>query len=249
MDRTPAPSPPADPNRWFTTTHWSVVLRARDEPSSKAKESMSVLCRTYWPPIYAYLRRDGHAPADAEDLTQGFFVHLFEQDFLSHLQHRQGKFRSFLLTFLKHYLSDVRAKARSQKRGGGQTLLSLDEVQTEERHALEPADYLTADQVFERRWAQRLMERVIARLRQEYVEAGKESLFDQLKDLNPAERGDRKYVDIGAQFGLSEAGVKSVVHRMRLRHRTLLREEIANTISSPDDVDDEIRYLIQVLGT
>jgi RNA polymerase sigma-70 factor (ECF subfamily) len=248
MDTSHHPEPRPEPNCWFTTTHWSVVLRARDDESTRARDGLAALCQTYWPPIYAYLRREGHAPADAEDLTQGFFVHLFEQDFLSHLQHREGKFRSFLLKFLKHYVSDVRDKARSQKRGGGQTFISLDELKEEERHALEPADALTADQVFERRWAQRLMERAVARLRQEYVDDGKAELFDQLKDLQPGERGARTYVEIGAQFGLSETAVKSAVHRLRLRHRDVLRSEIANTIGSPSEVDAEIQHLMGVLS-
>ncbi len=239
----------AEPDEWFRTTHWSVVLRARNDPSSKAREALAALCQLYWPPIYAYLRRTGHAPSDAEDLTQGFFVHLFEQDFLGHLQHQNGKFRSFLLVFLKNFLSDVRDKACSQKRGGGQTLISLDELEAEERHALEPSDSLTPEQVFERRWAHRLMERAVARLRAEYAAAGKEALFDELKDLHPGERGARSYVEIGALFGLSETAIKSAVHRLRLRHRDILRSEIANTISGPEEVEDEIRYLIQVLGT
>ena len=148
-------------NHWFATTHWTVILQAKDGRSSEAGGGLAELCQTYWPPIYAYLRREGHSPADAEDLTQEFFVHLFEQDFLSHLHHQEGKFRSFLLTFLKNFLSDARDKSRSQKRGGGLTFISLDEMEEEERHACEPSDSLTADQVFERRWARTLMERAI----------------------------------------------------------------------------------------
>ncbi|HEY2952750.1 MAG TPA: sigma-70 family RNA polymerase sigma factor [Verrucomicrobiae bacterium] len=237
-----------EPNHWFTTTHWSVVLQAKHGSASQAGEGLARLCQTYWPPIYAYLRREGHAPADAEDLAQGFFVHLFEQDFLSHLRHRQGKFRSFLLKFLKHYLSDERDKARAQKRGGGQTFLSLDELKEEERRAFEPSDALTAEQAYERRWAQTLMERAVARLRREYADAGQAELFDQLKDLQPGERGARSYADIGARLGLSEAAVKSAAHRLRLRHRDVLRSEIAATVGRPEDVDEEIRHLIQVLG-
>ena len=240
--------PPSESNHWFTTTHWSVVLRARDDQSTQAREGLATLCQTYWPPIYAYLRREGHAPADAEDLTQGFFVHLLERDFLSRLQHQEGKFRSFLLKFLKNYLSDARDKERSQKRGGGQTLISLDELKEEERLALEPADTLTADQVFERRWAQRLMERAVERLRQEYAEDGKAALFEQLQELQPGERGARNYAEIGAHFGLSEGAVKSAMYRLRLRHRDILRSEIADTISSPGEVDAEIQHLIGVLS-
>ncbi len=236
-----------EPNHWFTTTHWTVVLQAKDQ-SSKPGDGLAQLCQTYWPPIYAFLRREGHAPADAEDLTQGFFVHLFERDFLSHLHHKQGKFRSFLLKFLKHFLSDVRDKAQAEKRGGGKSFISLDEMVEEERHAVEPSVTLTADQVFERRWAQTLMQRATEHLREEYSAGGKLELFDQLKDLEPGERGARRYVEIGAQFGLSEAGVKSAVHRLRLRHREILRREIAATIGTSEDVDEEIRHLIHVLS-
>jgi RNA polymerase sigma-70 factor (ECF subfamily) len=248
MDDPDYSEPRSEPNRWFTTTHWSVVLQAKNGSSSQAGEGLARLCQTYWPPIYAYLRREGHAPADAEDLAQGFFVHLFEQDFLSHLRHRQGKFRSFLLKFLKHYLSDERDKARAQKRGGGQSFLSLDELKEEERHAFEPSDALTADQAYERRWGQTLMERAVARLRREYADAGQAELFDQLKDLQPGERGAGSHAEIGERLGLSEAAVKSAAHRLRLRHRDLLRSEIAATVGRPEDVDEEIRHLIQVLG-
>jgi RNA polymerase sigma-70 factor (ECF subfamily) len=198
--------------------------------------------------VYAYIRREGRVPADAQDLTQEFFRRFIEKEWLEHLQHQRGKFRSFLLTFLKHFLSDQRDRANAQKRGGGQALISLDEMADEERHAFARSDSLTADQVFERRWAQTLMERSVGRLRQEYVDAGKGNLFDQLKDLEPGERGARSYVEIGARFGLSEAGVKSAVHRLRLRHRDLLRREIASTLDSSEDVDEEIRQLMRALG-
>jgi RNA polymerase sigma factor (sigma-70 family) len=233
----------------FATTHWSVVFAARDGDASAAVAALERLCRSYWRPVYAYIRRDGYQTADAQDLTQEFFLHFIEKEWIDRLRHQRGKFRSFLLTFLKHFLSDERDRAGAQKRGGGQTVLSLDELQTEESHAFEPSESLTADQVFERRWAQTLMERTVARLRQEYIDEGKGELFQQLKDLQPGERGRRSYVEIGAPFGLSEAAVKSAVHRLRARHRDVLRSEIARTLSSAEEVDEEIRHLIQALGS
>ena len=232
----------------FATTHWSVVFTARDGDTSKALAAMERLCHSYWRPVYAYIRRDGRQPADAQDLTQEFFHRFIEKEWIDHLQHRRGKFRSFLLTFLKHFLSDERDRAGAQKRGGGQTIISLDELQAEESHGFEPSEGLTPDQVFERRWAQTMMERAVARLRQEYAEEGKAELFEQLKDLQPGERGERSYAEVGAAFGLSEGAVKSAVHRLRLRHRDILRHEIARTTGSAEEVDEEIRHLIQVLG-
>jgi RNA polymerase sigma-70 factor (ECF subfamily) len=232
----------------FATTHWSVVLAVRDGDSAAAFAALERLCRSYWRPVYAFIRREGRQPADAQDLTQEFFRRFIEKDWIDHLEHQRGKFRSFLLTFLKHFLSDERERAGAQKRGGGRTFIPLDELHAEESRCGEPVDSLTADRVFERRWAQTLMERAVGRLRQEYADDGKAELFDQLKDLEPGERGIRGYGEIGAQFGLSEGAVKSAVHRLRLRHRDLLRDEIAATLDNRNEVDDEIRYLIQTLS-
>ena len=232
----------------FATTHWSLVFKAKNGNPSEAFAALEGLCRSYWRPVYAYIRRDGRQPADAQDLTQEFFRRFIEKGWIEHIQHPRGKFRSFLLTFLKHFLSDERDRAGAQKRGGGRTFISLDELQAEEGHVFEPADSLTADQVFERRWAQTLMERAVARLRQEYVDEGKGDLFHQLKDLQPGERGERSYAELGAPLGLSEGAVKSAMHRLRLRHRDILRSEIASTLGGAEQVDEEIRYLIQVLG-
>lgn len=239
----------SDPSRSvFATTHWSVVLTARDGDASKALTALGDLCRAYWRPVYAYIRRDGNGPADAQDLTQEFFSRFIEKEWIRRLKHQSGKFRSFLLTFLKHFLSDERERAGAQKRGGGKIIISLDELQSEENHALEPAESLTADQIFERRWAQNLMDRTVVQLRQEYIESGKRDLFDQLKDFQPNEPGLQSHAAVGIRFGLSESAVKSAAHRLRLRHRAILRQEIARTLSSSDEVDEEIRHLIQVLS-
>ena len=165
----------------FNTTHWSVVLAAREKDEPAAGQALEKLCRTYWPPLYAFIRREGHNHADAQDLTQAFFAHLLERDFLTRLEDQRGKFRSFLLAFLKHFLSDQRDRARAQKRGGAMTLISLDEFAAEDGYPLEPADRLTPDQVFERRWAQTVMAQALARLRDEYRAKGKEALYEQLK--------------------------------------------------------------------
>jgi RNA polymerase sigma factor (sigma-70 family) len=234
---------------WFTTTHWSVVLTAKDGDSPHAAEAMEKLCRTYWPPLYAYIRRDGYSETDAEDLTQEFFVDLLEKDFLTHLKHKGGKFRSFLLVFLKHFLSDQRDKAGAQKRGGGKVFISLNEFAAHNRNEFEPADTrLTPDQVFERRWAQTVMEQALKRLRDEHIAEAKAELFAQLKDFQPGVHGAVTYADVGARLGLSEGGVKSAMHRLRQRHREILREEIAQTVTRPEEIAEEVRHLIGVVG-
>jgi RNA polymerase sigma-70 factor (ECF subfamily) len=232
----------------FVDTHWSVVLAAKEEGSSRAAEAMEKLCRSYWRPLYAYIRREGHSPEEAEDLTQEFFARLLAKDYLRHLRHREGKFRSFLLTFVKRFLSDERDKAGAQKRGGGKTFFSLDETLAEEGYLSASVNGFSPDQIFDRRWAQTVMERGLSRLREEYVAGGKEALFEQLKDIQPGEHGESSYADIGARLGLAEGTVKSAVHRLRLRHREVLREEIAQTVARPEEIDEEIRNLLTVLS-
>ena len=163
---------------WFTTTHWSIVWTAKESDSPKAAEALEKLCRAYWKPLYTYIRREGYRTEEAQDLTQEFFRKLLEKNQLSHLKHQDGRFRCFLLTLLKNFLSDERDKAGALKRGGGHTFISLDEFTAEDGHPSEPFDSLTPDQVFERRWAQTLMDRAAKRLRDEYAVAGKAELFD-----------------------------------------------------------------------
>jgi RNA polymerase sigma-70 factor (ECF subfamily) len=232
----------------FTTTHWSVVLAARNYSSPHAEAAMEKLCRAYWPPLYAFVRREGLASEDAQDLTQEFFRRLVWKEWLGQLQHQRGKFRSFLLTFLKHFLSDQRDHAAACKRGGRQPLVSLDQFEGDERERLEPVDRLTADQVHERVWAQALMARAADRLQEEYVADGKADLFNELKDRQISEHGTQTYAEIGARFGLSEQAIKNAVHRLRRRHREILREEIARTVASPAEVEGEIRHLLAVLN-
>ena len=246
-----APGPLEDSGssaRVFVTTHWSIVLAAREKNSPDSRAARERLCRTYWPPLYHYLRRDGHSPHDAQDLTQEFLIHFLHHESLDHLHHQRGKFRSFLLTFLKHFLSDQRAWANAQKRGGGQPLISFDAYEAEEREALAPADGLTADQLYDRRWAQAIMDEAARRLREEYAKRDKTGLFDQLKDLQPGEHGEKNYAEIATAFGLTEQAVKNAAHRFRRRYAALLREEIAQTVETPAEVEAEVQHLMQVFG-
>lgn len=224
------------------------MLAAKEGGSSSAQAALERLCQTYWRPLYAFIRRQGYNETEAKDLTQEFFFRLIDRDFLQHLTHQRGKFRSFLLTFLKHFLSEERGKAQAQKRGGGKITISLDELASESFSPFEPADRFSPDQVFERRWAQTVFQAALNRLREEYGRSGKVELFDTLKDFQPREPGAPTYAEIGTRFGLTEAAVKSAVQRMRARHREILREEIAHTVLRPEDVEDEIRHLCDVLS-
>jgi RNA polymerase sigma-70 factor (ECF subfamily) len=206
------------------------------------------LCRAYWYPLYAFVRRQGYHPEDAQDLTQEFFTRLIEKDFLRHLRHQEGRFRSFLLKFVQHFLSDARDKARAQKRGGGQIPVSLNDLAPEERYALEPADTLTPELTFERCWAQTLFQRAQGRLRDEYVMNGKTALFDLLKDYDPNAPTAFTCAQLAEVAGMSESAVKVALHRLRQRHQALLRAEIAQTVSTPLEFEDEVRHLIAVAG-
>ena len=232
----------------FATTHWSVVLAARDGESAQVTEALEKLCRAYWYPLYAFVRRQGHSPEDAQELTQEFFARLIEKDFLRHLTHRDGRFRSFLLKFMQHFLSDERDKARAQKRGGGQTPVALDGLAPEERYALEPADTLTPELAYERCWAQTLFQRAQDCLREEYTASGKAALFDLLKDYEPNAPGALTCAQLGERLGMSESAIKVALHRLRQRHQALLQAEIAQTVSTPLEIEDEVRHLIDVLG-
>jgi DNA-directed RNA polymerase specialized sigma24 family protein len=238
----------AVPGEWFTTTHWTMVLEARDPESPQASAALEKLCTTYWYPLYVYIRRQGKDEASAKDLTQGFFERFLEKDYLRQVQREKGRFRSFLLGSLKHFLADEWDKARALKRGGGKSLLSLDDASAEERYHFEPADTMTADKLFERRWALTLLDQARARLREEYVQEGKGDLYDRLKVFEAGDPDAPSYAAVGAEFGLTENGVKAVVHRMRERYRQLIRHEVAHTVASRAEVDEEIRYLISVIG-
>lgn len=244
-ESTPFPEPAG---RVFVTTHWSVVLRAREKDSPDSATARERLCRTYWPPLYHYLRREGHSPQDAQDLTQEFLSRFLHQEWLDHLKDQRGKFRSFLLTFLKHFLSDQRDRANALKRGGGQTWISLDACEAEERDALGPVDGLSADQLYDRRWARAVMDEAARRLREEYAKRGKSELFEQLKDVQPGEHGPQSYAEAGGALGLTEQAVKNAVHRFRRRYGELLRDEIAQTVDDPGEVEAEVQHLMQIFA-
>ena len=233
---------------WFATTHWSVVLAAGQVTSPEAEAALENLCRAYWYPLYAYVRRQGHSPHDAQDLTQGFFARLLEKNWVGVADREKGKFRSFLLSVLNHYLGDELDRANAAKRGGGKVLLSLDEQTAESLLSQEPPSYLSPEQEFERRWAAALLQQAMARLRQEFETAGKGQTFDQLKLFLEGEASSGDYAAMAAGLGMSANAIAVSVHRLRQRYRELVRLEVANTVASPNEVEDEMRYLFSVLA-
>lgn len=232
----------------FAATRWTLVLAAADAGvSPRAAEAMEELCRLYWYPLYAYIRRRGHEAHEAEDLTQEFFLRLLSKDFLAGVDRRKGKFRAFLLASLKHFLANQRDYDHAQKRGGGQTVISLDGLDAASRYGLEPAHNLTPEKLFERQWAITVLDQVLTRLQQEFAAANRQVLFEQLKPFLAAGRHSGGYAEVATELGMTEGAVKTAVHRLRRRWRRLLREEIAQTVANPDDIDEEIRYLLACL--
>jgi RNA polymerase sigma-70 factor (ECF subfamily) len=225
-----------------------VVLAAGDPASPQAAEALERLCRTYWYPLYAYVRRGGHGTEEAQDLTQEFFARLVAKDYVARADPDKGKFRSFLLTGMKNLLCDEHDKARRLKRGGGREVISIDEREAENRYGLEPVDAMTPERLFERSWATTLLERAANRLREEYLSAGKAELHEQLIQFRLDAAEQRAYAEVAARLGLSESAVKSAIRRLRQRHLQLVREEIAQTVADPGEVDEEIRYLLRVVA-
>ncbi len=232
----------------FTTTQWSVVLTAQGT-SPAAQDALEKLCRVYWRPLYGFIRRQGYDPEEAEDLTQGFFARLLERRDLDVVRREKGRLRSYLLVSLKHFLANERHRAMAFKRGGGRSLIPLEELQTAERTTLESSDNLTADLIYEQQWALRVLEHVLVRLREERRAAGDTVLFEQLEKLLADERGRPSLAETAARLGMRENAVKQAIHRLRERYRQILREEIAQTVTAPGDVQDELRHLIAVLRT
>jgi len=247
MGREPTEVPGAVGQPLFATTHWSVVLAAADEETPESTAALERLCRTYWYPLYAYVRREGHGAVEAQDLTQEFFARLLARNSLTEVAPQKGKFRSFLLAAMRHFLSDQRDRACAAKRGGGVEVLSLDAPEAEERYRLEPVERLDAVKIYERRWAMALLEQAVNRLQEELTAAGKAELFQQLRCFVA---GDSEVTcrDVASELGQSESAVKSAVHRLRQRYRKLVREEIAHTVADPADIDAEIHHLIAVMG-
>jgi RNA polymerase sigma factor (sigma-70 family) len=232
----------------FTSTHWSIVVEAQGE-SPAAQEALEKLCGIYWRPIYSFVRRQGAAPEEAEDVTQAFFADLLAHKSLTAVRKEKGRFRSYLLGALKYFLADARRRAMAIKRGKGQQLIPLEELSADERLETEPADMVTAEQIYERRWASTVLERVLGLLKNEYVAAGNAPLFDSLKQLLPDEPGAPSQADIAGQLGMTANAVRQAFHRFRQRYQLLLREEIAHTVATPGDIEDELRHLIAVVRT
>jgi RNA polymerase sigma factor (sigma-70 family) len=230
----------------FTTTHWSVVLAAQDE-SPAAQEALEKLCRTYWRPIYGFVRRQGIAPAEAEDLTQGFFASLLEHRNLNAVRQEQGRLRSYLLGAAKYFLSEERRRGMAIKRGEGQRPIPLEELRAVGRVWLEPADPATPELIYERHWASTVLERALNLLKEEYQRAGNATLFDSLKRLLPGEPDAPPQKEVAVQLGMTENAVRQAFHRFRQRYQSLLREEIANTVATPGDIEGELRHLIAVI--
>jgi RNA polymerase sigma-70 factor (ECF subfamily) len=225
------------------TTQWSQVLAARDGSDSQARAALEALCQTYWQPLYAYIRHQGYDPEEARDLTQGFFAEFLEKDFLAAVDPAKGRFRAFLLASLRHYLSHVREHGRALKRGGGTTTLSLDVEAGEAGYVREPAEERTPVDVFEHRWAMTVLDRATARLLQESEELNR-GHFDQLKPYLTSGEPQVPYRETASALGISESAIKSAVHRLRKRLGECLRAEVAETVSTPAEVDDEVRHLL-----
>jgi len=228
----------------FCTTHWSMVLRAGGAGNA-AQAALSHLCQAYWYPLYAFVRRQGHTAHDAQDLTQAFFAQLLERGGVEGVAPERGRFRTWLLAVLQHFLINEWRRARTQKRGGGAVHLSLDD-DAEARYLVEPADPITAEKLFDRRWALTLLDRVLARLGAEQAQTGKAAQFEALKFCLSGEK--HAYAEVAAKLEMTEAAVKVAVHRLRERYRALIRTEIAETVASPEEVDGELRDLFAALS-
>jgi RNA polymerase sigma factor (sigma-70 family) len=235
--------------KWFATTHWSVVLEAGGNDSPEAAAAVASLCRVYWYPLYAYVRRRGHSFADAQDLTQEFFARLLEGKFLRQADQKRGRFRTFLLTSLKYFLINEWRKGNCEKRGGGgRPVISLDAETTETRFRAEPADHRTPDKAFDRRWAMVILDRVLDQLQGEFNDGGRAQLFEEVKSFLTGEDNENSYAEIGGRLGMTEGNLKVKVHRLRRRYRELLRKEVSLTVAEPNLVDEEIRELFAALN-
>ena len=231
----------------FLTTHWSVVLSAGGSDSTQARDALAKLCQVYWRPLYAYVRRRGYSSHDAEDLTQGFFARILERHDVAGVDPTKGRFRSYLLAAMNHYMSDEWDKARAQKRGGGKVIL-MDTTEAESAYLQHHVDTDTPARLFDRHWAITVLDEVHERLRQDYALEGKADLFETLRFALMGERSQVPYTELARRLGLSEGAVKAAVLRLRKRYRRLLRIFIAETVATPDDVEDELRHLLRTLA-
>jgi RNA polymerase sigma-70 factor (ECF subfamily) len=235
-------------DRAFHTTHWSVVMAAREQDGTVARDALAKLCTAYWYPLYAFVRGRGFSPHDAEDLTQEFFCRFLERNSLVNVSPAGGKFRSFLLACLKHFLANEWERAHAQRRGGGQSPIPLDGGEGETRLSLEPADKSTPEAMFEKRWAFAVLEQAMKAVQAEYVAKNKGGVFDELKGFLPGGQGSESRAKLASRRGISVGAVDVAVHRLRQRFGVLLRDQVAQTVSSEGEVDEEIHYLMSVLG-
>ena len=232
----------------FATTHWSVVLAAQGPGSPYATEALERLCRTYWYPLYAYVRRRGHPVEEAQDLTQEFFARLIEKHWLAEADRGKGRFRTFLLVALKRFLANEWDRQHAQKRGGFATVVPIDQEFAESCLAADSSPNVQPDLLFDRNWATTLLTRTMTQLQEEYVASGRAQLFEYLQSCLAREESALPYAEIAARLKLTEAAVKMAVHRLRARYREILRAEIAHTVSSPEEVEEEIRHLFASFG-
>ena len=233
----------------FASTHWSVVLLAAHQSSPQAAAALETLCRTYWYPLYAFVRRQGYDVHDAQDLTQAFFARLLEKNYLADAHPAKGTFRSFLLGSFKHFLANEWARSHAQKRGGQVAFLSWDEHTAEHRYGREPSHALTPEKIYEHSWGLTLLDKVLAQLKKEYSAAGKLALFDTLHAHLTGDSEPASYAEVMAKLGLGESAVKMSVLRMRRRVGELLRAEIAHTVTTPAEIEEELRHLFVTLST
>ncbi len=248
MGQDPADAPGAMAQPLFATTHWSVVLAAADQEKPEAAAALEKLCRTYWYPLYVDIRRHGHSPEDSRDLTQEFFFRLLERNSFAAADRGKGRFRSFLLGALKHFLADEHDKAAAQKRGGGKTIISWEDAGAEKRFGTEPVDELSPDKLFDRRWALTVLDQATAHLRARYEAESSLQLFDALSCYLTREIAAPSYAETAARLGLSEKAVASAIFRLRRCYHSLVREEVAQTVSDPQELEDEICYLMNVFS-
>jgi RNA polymerase sigma factor (sigma-70 family) len=245
--KSPPPSAPGASSS-FATTRWSIVSAAQGDACGEAGAALEVLCRAYWFPLYAFARRQGQAPPDAQDLTQAFFARLLEKDYLQAADRDKGRFRTFLLVAFKRFLANEWDKIQAKKRGGGVVLVPLDSTFAESKYAADPAEAQPPDRDYERRWAMTLLEQTLAELREEYAQSGRVSEFEQLKDYLTAERGAIPYPAAAEALQISEGGARSAVHRLRKRFRELFRGTVATTLANPGEIEDEVRHVVRALS-
>ena len=243
-----APEPFPSSSAGFEPTRWSVVVAAKGEQTNLAREALEDLCGAYWPPLYGFIRRSGYSSADAQDLTQGFFERFIAKDYLSDVAQDKGRFRSFLLASLKHFLANQRDREKAEKRGGSIRIVPFEFENAESSYCIQPSHNLTPETIFEKQWATTLLSRVLNRLKDQYQRSGKGKLFETLKASLAGSKESLPYSTLAEQLEMSEAAIKVAVHRLRQHYRELLRDEISRTVASPAEIEAELRYLFGVLS-